>query len=251
MDWFNVLDRIQAGEDEYTEFGRYRSFSEKDWQKSACAFANTGGGLIVLGVRDDRVIDGVPMDPEAVQERLTDSLRSGLSSPLQARLGRHQDPSGWVHWIEVARMRGPEPLRYKGQVYVRRGRSNDEPSSSELQELYNVFGLIFTEERVVPGTSIDDIELSSFRRYWQAKGLTFDLDDEIPIETDLFNREVLDRDIDGRLRVTLFGLLCFGKEPQGFPPSRNFWVDWSLTRALIAAMMCCSLGRPVAVSTSR
>ncbi len=225
MDWLNVLDRIQTGEDEHTELGRYRSFSEKDWQKSACAFANTEGGLIVLGVRDDQVIDGVPMDPDAVQERLTDSLRSGLSSPLQARLGRHQDPNGWVHWIEVARMRGPEPLRYKGQVYVRRGRSNDEPSSSELQELYNVFGLVFTEERIVPGTSIDDIELTSFRRYWQAKGLTFDLDDEIPIETDLFNREVLDHDIDGRLRATVFGLLCFGKEPQGFPPTRNFWVD--------------------------
>lgn len=55
--------------------------------------------------------------------------------------------------------------------------------------------------------------------------MTFDLDDELPIETDLFNREVLDHDIDGRLRATLFGLLCFGKEPQGFPPSRNFWVD--------------------------
>jgi len=40
MDWFNVLDRIQAGEDEYTELGRYRSFSEKDWQKTACAFPN-------------------------------------------------------------------------------------------------------------------------------------------------------------------------------------------------------------------
>ncbi|MBK5940284.1 hypothetical protein [Halochromatium roseum] len=41
MDWLNVLDRIQAGEDEHTELGRDHSFSEKNWQKSACAFAGS------------------------------------------------------------------------------------------------------------------------------------------------------------------------------------------------------------------
>lgn len=224
MDWLEVLQRIQAGEDERTELGRYRSFAEKDWHKAACAFANTEGGLVVLGVTNDRVIDGVPMDPEQVQERLSDSLRSALSAPVQARLGRHRDPSGWVHWIEVARMRGPEPLRYNGRVYVRRGRGNDEPSPSELQELYNIFGLIFTEERVVPGTGIDDIEPAIFRAYLKRKGV--DLDREpLPLEQDLFNREVLDQDFDGALRATLYGLLCFGKSPQGFPPTRNLWAD--------------------------
>jgi ATP-dependent DNA helicase RecG len=224
VDWIEVLQPIQAGEDERTELGRYRSFAEKEWHKAACAFANTEGGLVVLGVTNDGVIDGVPMDPEQVQERLSDSLRSALSAPVQARLGRYQDPSGWVHWVEVARMRGPEPLRYNGRVYVRRGRGNDEPSPSELQELYNIFGLVFTEERVVPGTGIDDIEPAIFRAYLKRTGV--DLDREpLPLESDLFNREVLDQDFDDSLRATLYGLLCFGKSPQGFPPTRNLWVD--------------------------
>jgi ATP-dependent DNA helicase RecG len=225
MNWLDIQQRIERGEDEHTELGRFRSFAEKEWQKSACAFANTEGGLILLGVSDDGAIDGVPMHPDAVQERLGDSLRTGFSAPLQARIGKHQDAAGWVHWIEVARMRGPEPLRYRGQVYVRRGRSNDEPSSSELQELYNVFGLVFTEERIVPGSGIQDIDPASFRGYWRRKGLDLDAVPELSIETDLFNREVLDRDFDGTLRATLYGLLCFGKDPQGFPPTRNLWVD--------------------------
>lgn len=225
MEWIDILQRIQAGEDDHTELGRFRSFSEKDWQAATCAFANTEGGLVVLGIAKDGSIDGVPMDTEEVQERLTNALQNALSAPVQARLGRHQDPRGWVHWIEVARMRGPEPIRYRGTVFVRRGRSSVEPGSSELQELYNTFGLVFTEERLIPGTGPADIDPDVFRRFMQRKGIDLDADPVMPFETDLLNREVVDRDLDGELRLTLFGLLCFGKDPQGHAPTRNLWVD--------------------------
>lgn len=224
MEWLEVLQRIQAGEDDRTEFGRFRNHNEKDWRKSACAFANSEGGLIILGVNDDGSIDGVPMDSEAVQERLTSQL-SSFSPPIRARLGRHRDPAGWVHWIDVSRMRGPEPVRHGQLVYVRRGRSSVEPTPSELQELYNTFGLVFTEERTIPGTGIDDIETTSFVAYMARKGILLDDDSTLPLETDLLNREVLGRDADGALRATLFGLLCFGKRPQVHSHTRNFAIS--------------------------
>lgn len=225
MDWLEVLQRIQAGEDEHTEFGRFRTFQEKDWQDAVCAFANTEGGLVVLGVANDQSIDGVPMDPEKVQEYLTNGLQAALSAPVQARLGKQQDPSGWVHWIEVARMRGPEPVRCRGKVLVRRGRSCVEPGASELQDLYNTFGLVFTEERLIPGTGPDDVDPEVFRRYMERKGVDIATEPRLPIATDLLNREVLDRDMDGELRTTLYGLMCFGKDPQSHAPTRNLWVD--------------------------
>jgi ATP-dependent DNA helicase RecG len=225
MEWIEVLQRVQAGEDERTELGRLRAFSEEDWLAAVCAFANTEGGLVVLGIANDGSIDGVPMDAEEVQERLTNGLQTGLSAPVQGRIGRHRDPLGWVHWVEVARMRGAEPLRHRGTVLVRRGRSSVEPGSSELQELYNTFGLVFTEERVIPGTGPGDVDPDTFRQFMARKGVDIDAAPSLPFETDLLNREVLDRDMDDALRVTLFGLMCFGKDPQGHGPTRNFWVD--------------------------
>lgn len=224
MDWIDVLQRIQAGEDGQTELGRFRSFGDKDWQEAVCAFANTEGGLVILGVTDDGAIDGVPMDPKEVQERLSNALHNAFNAPIQARLGYHQDPNGWVHWIEIARVRGPEPLRHRGRVLVRGNRGNREPSTSELQELYNTFGLVFTEERIVPGTGAGDIDVETFRAYMLRKGVNLD-GERLPLEVDLFNREILDRDFNGDLRATLFGLMCFGKNPQQFTPMRNLWID--------------------------
>lgn len=227
MEWIEVLQRIQGGEDERTELGRYRSLSEKDWLEAACAFANTLGGLVVLGVTDDGAIDGVPMEPETVQERLTNGLQNGLSAPVQARVGRHRDPSGWVHWIEVSRMRGPQPLRFKSRVLVRRHRSNADPTESELMDLYNTFGVVFTEERLIPGTSRSDIDAEVFTDYMRRRGI--DLEQAAPLELteDLLRAEILGENVDGDLEATLYGLLCFGRAPQSQHVTRGFFVQLS------------------------
>lgn len=227
MDWLDVLQRIQAGEDDRTEFGRLRSFSEKDWLEAACAFANTRGGLIVLGVTDDGTIDGVPLDPEEVQERLTNQLQNGLSGPIQARVQRHQDPNGWVHWIEVARMRGPQPLRCKGRVLVRRHRSNADPTESELMELYNTFGLVFTEERLVPGSTAADVEFDVFRAYMEARGIDLGATASLPVQDELLRAEILGTNVDGKLEATLYGILCFGRSPQAHHVTRGMFVQLS------------------------
>lgn len=223
MNISDILERIRAGEDERTEFKR--SADSKLLGPAISAFANSDGGVLILGVEDDGRITGVREPAEKVSERLTDFLQSGLSSPVNARLGRHEDSATrWVHWVEVPSQRGFEPIRHRGRVYVRRGRSSVEPSSSELRELYNRFGYILTEEQSVAGTSVSDIHRDSFERFMRRLGIDLGDEPSLPFEDDLRIRGVLSQRGED-LEATLYGLLAFGKEPQDFPQTRGFWIE--------------------------
>ena len=223
MDWLEILGRIESGESDQTEFKRGLG-DLSAVGRAICAFANTEGGVVILGVSDAQEILGVREDTEKVQERLTSFLQSGCSSPVTARSGRQQDPNGWVHWLEVPMQRGFEPLRFEGRVWVRRQRSSVEPSPTELQELYNVFGYIITEERTIQAATSSHIDMQAFRAYLQRMGL--DTQDELQPddEDDLSNRGVL-RELGGTMHSTLYGVMTFGKDPQGYPQTHNFHVQ--------------------------
>ena len=223
MEWLGVLKCIEAGEGRSTDFKRGLG-DMSTIGKAMCAFANTEGGVIILGVDDAQAIVGVREDAERVQERLTSFLQSGCSAPVSALCGRHHDPSGWVHWIEVPRQRGLEPLRYDGRVWVRRARSSVEPSPSELQDLYNDFGYILTEERSIQAATSSHIDLARFRAYLRALGLDTEEEPQPAAEDDLRNRGVLTKSGDA-LRATLYGVLAFGSDPQRYPQTQNFRVE--------------------------
>lgn len=223
MEWPDVLRRIETGEDERTEFKlNFRDRSSVG--RAISAFANTGGGVVVLGVDNARNIVGVPEDAEQLQERLSAYLQSGCSVPINARLGRHRHADGWVHWVTVTRQREFEPMRCDGRVWVRRGRSTVEPSPAELQDLFNAFGYVLTEEQVIGAASTADIDPQAFRDYLHALGIDTDAEPQPRSDDDLRNRGAV-AERDGELRPTLYGLLAFGKDPQRFPQTAGLLVD--------------------------
>ena len=223
MEWQDVRLRIEAGENRHTEFKRGLG-DLSAIGRTMCAFANTEGGLIILGVEDSRRVVGVSEDTERLQERLASFLQTGCSAPVHARTGRFEDAAGWVHWIEVPRQRGFEPLRYDARAWVRRERSSVEPSAAELQELYNAFGYILTEERAILDATPAHIDLDAFRAYLQRLGFDTTHDPQPDSLDDLRNRDVI-VEIGGELRATLYGVLAFGKDPQRYTRTRDFRIE--------------------------
>ena len=223
MEWRDIQARTEEGEGPATEFKRGLG-DLAAVGRTMCAFANSKGGVVILGVANSREIVGVRENADRVRERLTSFLQTGLSAPVHARIGCHEAPAGWVHWVEVPRQRGFEPLRCGGRVWVRRERSSVEPSPSELQELYNLFGYILTEERAIEDATPTHIDLDAFRAYLRRLGFDTTDDPQPDSMDDLRNRDVI-VEIGGELRATLYGALAFGKDPQRYPQTRNFRIE--------------------------
>ena len=225
MNWPHVRDRIQAGEDARTEFKQSAS-DMRTIAKAVCAFANGTGGLLVMGVDDDGQPVGISKDPEAVQERLTSLLHSGCGRPVTAECGRHGIEGGrWIHWIDVHRhQRGYEPFASEGRYWIRRGRATVQPSPSELQDLLNAFGLVLTEQQIIPSATVDDIDFSAVRTFMQAQGMDAQAAPQPAREKDLLVASVAD-EVDGVLRPTLYGLMVFGRQPQAHPHTHNLFVQ--------------------------
>ena len=223
MDWAEIRAIAESGENPRTEFKRGLG-DLSAIGRAVCALANSDGGTVIIGVSDSGELTGAREDADRVQERLTSFLHTGCSSPVSARLGRHPVSGGWMHWIEVPRQRGFEPMRYAGRVWIRRGRASAEPSASELQELYNAFGYILTEERAIMDATPSHIDLRAFHEYLDAMGFDTLSDPQPADEDDLRNRGVL-TNVGGEPRATLYGVLAFGKDPQRYPQTRDFRVE--------------------------
>ena len=241
MNWLEVQRRIKGGEDRHTEFKRgLEDFSALG--RTLCAFANGDGGLLVLGVDDSGVIVGARQDPDRLQERMTSFLQNGCGSPVTADCDRFLTDNGWVHWVDVPRQRrGYEPFSYDGRFWIRRGRASVAPSPSELQELLNVFGLVFTEQQVIATATMDDIDLNAFRKYMRAQGMQVEDVPQPDIESDLRNASVCGL-LDDVIRPTLFGVLVFGRDPQRFPHTISHFIQCARYGGLDQAAKVLSAG---------
>ena len=157
------------------------------------------GSLRLRKHRGRRCRLGVTMRAQswASQARSNRSRRTPHQPPAERlqrpRTGQHRPSpigSAHVYWVEVPRQRGFEPLRQDGRVWVRRERSTVEPSPMELQELYNAFGYILTEEQTTPGVGMSGIDLEAFSTYLVRQGFEVVEGPQPAVEDDLRNRGV-------------------------------------------------------------
>ena len=174
------------------------------------AFANTAGGVAVIGVRDgDHAVVGLDLRNNAVK-KLTDSVT--------ARLGIH--PVIEIHEVEgkgvvtVAIERSRVPVAFDGRYYTRVGDTTREMFPDELREY---FQQSIEWDGITGPYSLDDIDEETVRRFLaraNAAGRLSSLDPAESVET-VLSRLGLVRNGE----ISNGAIVLFGRDPHRYFPN--------------------------------
>lgn len=136
-------------EDQRTE---WKESWKDEYLKTICAFANTEGGVMTIGVDDRGNIIGIDK-PEKLLKQLPDKIRNKLGIVPFVKLESAQPP----YTISITVQKAPTSVTLDGKLYVRSGSTTQMISGREL-ELFMMerAGDSWTEVPV-PDVSVSDL----------------------------------------------------------------------------------------------
>ncbi len=194
---------LQRHESRTLDFKREQASSVKI-ARTLVAYANTAGGILALGVGDDRSPLGLS-DAALQEERVANLVSDGIEPPLDldTEVVRHAGVD--LLLITVHRLPGPFYVRSEGPdagVYVRQGSTNRVASPEKREELRRLALAKSFDQRPCHGATLDDLDLDAVDRAFRPSGRVLD-------GAALASLELV-TDAGGRFIPTNAGLLLFG-----------------------------------------
>ena len=206
-----LWERIARGEDERTEFKREPDHPDKVAAEIVALANSAQGGWILFGVDDDGRVAGVS-DPAALERDLTNICRQNCIPPLLPEV--ELVPIGERN-VLLLKIDGPDrPYRTnRGVYYVRVGATRRQATQQELIRIFQLRGALHYDETPVLSTTLDDLDLAYFGRYYERQFKERLDETGVPLPTLLQNMR-LAAGVGETTYLTLAGLLLFGHHPQ-------------------------------------
>jgi ATP-dependent DNA helicase RecG len=214
MEALELIDLIALGETSTVQFKRTLE-DTNDLAKELCAFANTEGGIILFGVEDDGTISG--LSPEEVRE-LTSKIANVASQVVREPIYPTSEVVAVnqtrVLVIRVAESAAKPHFDKNGAIWVKALADKRRVTSrEELRRIFQDAHVFYADEQPVPRTSLGDLDREIFEEFHHEVVGESSADSGIELDRLLENHNAA---VNGRL--TLAGLLFFGKQPQKYRP---------------------------------
>ena len=175
--------------------------------KTACAFANTDGGSIYIGIDDN----GNPVELKNIKKLMEDipnKIKNSIGIVPKVNLVEKDGKQV----IEINIESYKYPVSYKGAFYKRSGSTDTELSGTELTSfLLQKSGFVW-DQTVEPSATLDDINLETldhFRRLSQKRLSFISTEDDQELLLEKLN--LLE---NGKLKRA--AILLFGKNPRKY-----------------------------------
>ncbi len=176
------------------------------------AFANSKGGVIVIGVADDGTVKGIG-ERTNLEEWAMNIARTSVSPALNISSEFISIDGLLVNVISVPKG-SDKPYQTGDKYLIRIGSTNRVATQAELMRLFQVSGVFHYDTVPVAGTTIHDLNLSALDAYFASYGIEFSREDELARRNLLVNTDVL----ADTGEPTIGGMLMFGVNPGRYLP---------------------------------
>jgi ATP-dependent DNA helicase RecG len=174
--------------------------------RTVSAFANTAGGKLYVGIRDDGSVCGV-----GNSAKLLEDLPNKIANILGIWANVYMREKDGLKYVEVEVSKSPYPVSLHGRFYTRSGSTTQELKGNALQHLLLTANNLTWDEVLAPDVSWDEIDVGVVRLFTrkaiQANRLPVDVNENSV--QDLFENLGLSK--NGLL--TRAALLLFAKKP--------------------------------------
>ncbi len=211
-----IINEILAREEGKTLEFKLDCSSLEPIVRTVIAFANTAGGQILIGIRDNsKELVGVE-DPTSHESRLCNAFSDMISPQLIPDINVVSYRGLSLLLISVPHLSGPYYLRSAGLergTFIRLGSSNRAADSEMLEELKRQAQNVCFDETPLPGMNSEQIDFRVASELFAKHGKSIDINK-------LINLGAL-QNIGGKVVPSIGGILLFGvKKEDTLPDAR-------------------------------
>ncbi|MFA0175398.1 RNA-binding domain-containing protein [Vibrio lentus] len=207
METIELIEVIARGEDSHHQF-KERINRAKEIAKELIAFSNSDGGILLVGVTDDGLVNG--LNPEQVEEAsrlIADAATNNVRPPISVITQNIEHPDGIVIVVNVEK--GIRPCADNdGRIWLKNGSDKRAVTAiEEMQRMFQSAALVHADELKVANTTTADVDTAFFADYYQRR----------------YNEELSETQDLGRLldamnlmkegQLNLCGTLMFARSP--------------------------------------
>jgi ATP-dependent DNA helicase RecG len=205
-----LLELIKQGESQAIEL---TARPNPEMGRSIVAFANTNDGIIIIGVSDDKKIQGCSVKDEQSIANIAHDCKPSIYPEIE----KIEKEGKLVFVVRVKKSGSGVDYAHKNIVYKRVGTHDKPMSPKEVVHFARSSGLIPFDSEICASASYEDLDENKVDRYLEKREEIRKIKKPQKLSYDdlLFNLKALQRTPQGLL-PTNAGILFFGKNPQGF-----------------------------------
>ena len=214
METVELLEIVGRGEDSRHQF-KADATNAVSLASEMVAFANSGGGMIFVGVGDDGTIQALNSpDVHRINQLIGNAASSHMRPAINPVTENVPVATGVVIVVTIPDGIAKPYMDNTGAIWVKSGSDKRRVTArEEMQRMFQAAQLVHADEVPVPGSSIADVDLDYFRRFYSV-GYEQELDEqELSLGQLLANMRLVSSGV-----LTVTGVLLFAREPQNFLP---------------------------------